>query len=338
MTNLKKLLLNKFVNFLEHPKVRNKIVNLCKPTRKINLENIANPYFSVKPEVNNEHMSEAVFITGRFRSGSTLLWNIFRNIDKCSAYYEPFNERRWFDQAKRGGQIDSSHLGVTDYWSEYNELHQLGRVYKQHWIDSDLYMDESSWDPAMEEYVDILIRADQNKTALQFNRIDFRLPWFKHHFPRNKIIHIYRNPRDQWVSFLRDPSLMSKNTVLRTYEDDFYLDPWCHDLSKNFPFLSQELTHHPYARFYYLWKLSYLAGQQYSDISISFEDLVLKPRQTLKDIFDKINWANVDIDELLPLIESPQLGKWRKYADANWFELFESECERNIELFLNRDY
>ena len=40
-----------------------------------------------------------IFITARFRTGSTLLWNIFRHIEGCTAYYEPFNERRWFDAA-----------------------------------------------------------------------------------------------------------------------------------------------------------------------------------------------------------------------------------------------
>jgi hypothetical protein len=30
-----------------------------------------------------------IFVTGRFRSGTTLLWNIFRHIDGCTSYYEP---------------------------------------------------------------------------------------------------------------------------------------------------------------------------------------------------------------------------------------------------------
>jgi hypothetical protein len=39
----------------------------------------------------------AVFVTARFRTGSTLLWNIFRHVPGVTAYYEPLNERRWFD-------------------------------------------------------------------------------------------------------------------------------------------------------------------------------------------------------------------------------------------------
>ncbi len=32
---------------------------------------------------------EPVFVTARFRSGSTLLWNLFRNTPEETAYYEP---------------------------------------------------------------------------------------------------------------------------------------------------------------------------------------------------------------------------------------------------------
>lgn len=60
-----------------------------------------------------------VFITARFRSGSTLLWNLFRHVPGCTAYYEPLNERRWFDPASRGDRVDKTHVGVEDYWREY---------------------------------------------------------------------------------------------------------------------------------------------------------------------------------------------------------------------------
>ncbi|HZY89118.1 MAG TPA: hypothetical protein VFE78_30125, partial [Gemmataceae bacterium] len=53
--------------------------------------------------------SDVILITGRFRSGSTLLWNLFRNVPGCTAYYEPLNERRWFDPATRGSRVDRTH-------------------------------------------------------------------------------------------------------------------------------------------------------------------------------------------------------------------------------------
>lgn len=61
-----------------------------------------------------------VFVTARFRTGSTLLWNIFRHVDDCTAYYEPLNERRWFDHSLRREWVDPTHTGVEDYWREYD--------------------------------------------------------------------------------------------------------------------------------------------------------------------------------------------------------------------------
>ena len=55
---------------------------------------------------------DAILITARFRSGSTLLWNIFRHVEGCVAFYEPFNERRWFDPACRGRHVDPTHRQV----------------------------------------------------------------------------------------------------------------------------------------------------------------------------------------------------------------------------------
>jgi hypothetical protein len=47
--------------------------------------------------------------------------------------------------------------------------------------------------------------------VLQFNRIDFRLPWFRHHFPAATILHLARHPRDQWCSCLLDPARFPPN-------------------------------------------------------------------------------------------------------------------------------
>src|SRR5438105_10664268 len=99
---------------------------------------------------------------------------MFRNIPGLTAYYEPFNERRWFDPSARGSKMDSTHRNVSDYWKEYDGLQELDHYYREEWIGRNLLMDANSWNPDMKRYVEFLIAMAPGRPVLQFNRIDFR--------------------------------------------------------------------------------------------------------------------------------------------------------------------
>src|SRR4029453_6868721 len=112
--------------------------------------------------------SDVIIISGRFRSGSTLLWNLFRNIEGVTAYYEPFNERRWFDPRVRGNRVDPTHINADAYWREYEGLEALGDYYNDEWIEKQLYMDASFWAPKMKRYVELMIEKAPGRPILQF--------------------------------------------------------------------------------------------------------------------------------------------------------------------------
>jgi len=273
--------------------------------------------------------TDVIFVTGRFRSGSTLVWNLFRHLPAFTAYYEPFNERRWFDPRTRGSHVDASHLEVCDYWAEYDGLELLDSYFSADWKFQHLYMPAHAWNPAMQRYLELLIEKAPGRPVLQFNEMDLRLPWLRARFPGARILHIFRHPRDQWCSTLGRNLASSASHTLRHFAaaDGFYLLRWGEDLQRYFPFLTLEQHAHPYELFYQIWKLSYLFGRLHADVSISFESLVQSPEPTLRNVFETLAIAGLPVNTLLPLVKPVPLGKWRSYAAAEWFEAIEQRVD-----------
>jgi hypothetical protein len=275
-----------------------------------------------------------VVITARFRTGSTLLWNIFRHIDGCTSYYEPFNERRWFDAKQRGSRVDRTHREVGDYWREYEGLPELGRYYNEAWVRRRLYMGEHSWDPGMAAYVRTMIDRAPGRAILQFNRIDFRLAWFRRMFPNAIVVHLYRHPRDQWCSTFPDPGEYPSTASVADFadHDHFYLREWAADLRQWFPFLGERETSHPYETFYYIWKLSYWFGVTYAHHSLSFERLTANPTSELEQLFHVVGLSGADVSRSAGLV-TPTPSRWARYADESWFRAHEARCEQVLHDF-----
>jgi hypothetical protein len=273
-----------------------------------------------------------LFITGRFRSGSTLLWQLFRSMKGVTAYYEPFNQRRWFDPATRGTHVDATHIHVSDYWSEFNGLTQLGRLYDEAWTRRQLHMDAAAWNAPMQQYIQTLIDHASGRAVLQFNDVDLRLPWLRARFPDAEILHIYRHPRDQWCSALPRGELDMVALTLRDFEkhDGFYLLNWGRDLRYAFPFLVQEGAAHPYELYYQIWKLSYLYGRAYADLSVCFEALVREPAREVPRVLSRFGFEPDDLKRMLGLVAPVQEGKWRKCASNEFFAAIEARVDRQF--------
>lgn len=282
--------------------------------------------------------TDIVFITARFRTGSTLLWNLFRHVNGVTSYYEPLNERRWFDPLARGERKDATHRKVEEYWKEYEGLEELSHLYQESWIERDLLMGPDSWAPQLKRYVEVLVERAKGRPVLQFNRIDFRLPWFRKYFPGAKIVHLYRHPRDQWCSCFPGGNYYPANAGMVGFAeyDHFYLRNWARDLRYHIPFLDEKNITHPYQLFYYIWRLSYLFGRKYAHHSLAFEQLVGNPDTTIRELFAAVGITEFDLPKLKTLVDKPSSGRWKNYADDGWFRDHELLCESTLQEFLGK--
>jgi hypothetical protein len=275
---------------------------------------------------------DVVFITARFRTGSTLLWNLFRHLPQITAYYEPLNERRWFDPRTRGSHTDDTHLQVDNYWAEYDGLEMLGRWYSVDWRFKQLYMAAHAHNPEMERYIEALISHAPGRPVLQFNEMDLRLPWLRTHFPRAKLVHLYRNPRDQWYSTLGKTAIQMRGLTLRAFApiDGFYLLAWGRDLRHYFPFLTLDNDAHPYELFYQIWKLSYLFGTLHADLSFCFEDLTTEPERVIRWLLATLSFGEVDVSALAQLVSPVEGGKWRRHECDDVYDDIEAKVDESF--------
>lgn len=267
-----------------------------------------------------------IFITGRFRSGSTLLWNLFRKTQVCTTFYEPCHDVL-MERLQYSKEIDPTHKDVDSYWAEYVPIQKaLLAKHKAEFGTQRLLLEESDSHPQLEKYINFLINAAEKTPVLQFNRIDFRLPWFRKRFEDTRLIHLYRDPRDQWMS-------MAKNLPREAWDNPFEntqydLLIWACSLAENFPFLFSNVIKTSYHLHYMLWRLSKLMGERYSDLSISFESLVDKPEDVIRQLMDIAGLrSDIDVCELVSIVKPPERGIWKNVEDEKWFLSAEKECD-----------
>lgn len=288
------------------------------------------------PVTSGDDTPPPIFITARFRSGSTLLWNLFRHLPGHTAYYEPLNERGWFREENENRQTDATHLGVANYAAEYRGMPELESWFSENWGYRRLFMDEAYPAPELYSYISTLIARAPGRPVLQFNRVDFRLRWLRARFPRARVLHLYRCPRDQWVSTLRGNNTVDRAARLDSFADHdrFYLLPWLRDLATVYPCLDLPGNWHPYAGHYLLWRLSWLHGRQYADASIAYEALIDDVAGSLAALAGPLGLGQIDPAPLQKLIQGDAAPRWPRHAEAAWFEGIEAECEALLASYL----
>lgn len=283
-------------------------------------------------------MIPPLFITARFRTGSTMLWNLFHILPDAQAYYEPLHDSLVY-YLQYPIQPQKSHLFVKSYFDEYSAAPQALALHRAEFAHHRLYLEAGDDYLELRDYIQALVDSVQppREAVLQFNRIDFRLPWIKKNFPEALLLHLTRNPRASWYSALSTNGLDVDSNI----DADLYdMTTWSRDLYKQFPFLASPHIEHAYQRHYYLWKLSDLAGKRLSHLSIAYEDILAEPTPYITRI---LKFAELFSDENLELclkyVESKPERAWQQDRTDAWFLDLEQKCEAVLdELGLNADF
>jgi hypothetical protein len=267
---------------------------------------------------------EPIFLTGRFRSGTTVLWNLFNVQEGYTAYYEPLND--CLIEGVRHTRPMESHRGVSSYWEAYNPLlDALPKVHRREFAYQRLLLERDDEHQALKAYIDFLIEGTRkHRPVLQFNRVDLRLPWLRSTYPHARIVHIFRDPRNAWVSSRRHlPEAEWENPY---HPDGYELFQWIVALRRDLPFLVG--VKNAYEAHYYLSRLSRVMGECLADCSIDFDrELKTGTERALHKLVQSGCLEPEEIPRAQSVIKSVEELPWSHVRSDAWFRDIESRCD-----------
>ncbi len=271
--------------------------------------------------------SRPVVVTARFRSGSTLLWQLLRQLDDVTAFYEPCHDNLC-EHVRSATPVQESHRGVASYWDEYAPLmDRLPALHANAFGASRLHLDAADEWPAFEHYLRFLMESTRPRRAvLQMNRVDLRLRWLRARFPEALLIHLVRNPRDQWLSMVGGEPDATLGDPDENTPYDLLL--WAVSLSADFPFLVGPHITHSYERHYLIWRLSAWMGARCSHLSLSYDDdFAAGSESGLRKLVDALGVGHQWIPRLATSVASGPPHTRAGTPSAAEFTAMEAACD-----------
>ncbi len=266
-------------------------------------------------------MSNLVFISGDFSSGSTLAFTLFRKTREYYCIYEPLHEKL-LEYLIWPMESDEHHYFIGNYYAELKGFREIPKLFKPEWGLDNLYMPSTAKDDELYRYLNYLIgtafgRAD--KVMLKENRITFRLGWLRAKFPHAKIVHIHREKQSQWNSMVQRVQVhhgredVGQSNVGFT---GFNIARWCEQLKPVYPQLAAENFKTGYERFSALWDLSFAENQRYADISVDYWELTHNFEETFEKVRACIG-GNFEVASLKEWVVPKEKQKERMIQEAS---------------------
>ena len=274
-------------------------------------------------------MTDLVFTTGGFSSGSTLLFTVFRKAGEFYCLYEPLHERLL---EHRFGNLRAyeHHYFVDEYFTEYRGFTALTRLHSA-MAGTSLYLPADAGAPDLYRYLSYLIGMSFSRgprVLLKENRLSFRLAWIRGQFPAARVVHVYRDCDAQWKSTVRRAqSFFGTADVgqdLVTFNGMGTANT-CDALASVFPDLAADRSKTGYERFAKLWELSLEQNRRYAHVTVRYEDLTRDFEGTAREIWNTLG-CTADLAALKQWVVRPDQqqelaragglrGAWRTASD-----------------------
>jgi hypothetical protein len=237
-----------------------------------------------------------VFIHSLFRSGSTYIFNVFRQSPNYWCYQEPFNEflihlngnvGRLLDVDERDGSgLRHPKMIQPYFWEFYQVKEVVSGLFRKSFSFDDFFIKRGTSLPSEQlEYITALIDNAKGRPVLQFCRSTGRMGPLKASFPGIHI-HLWREPRNQWWSFkindFFDPAIQlilnakQLPEVLRYIKEKYQIIEYHDDDIEN-EFENARInpisSTSNYLIFYAVWLFSYLESESILNFTISIDRL-----------------------------------------------------------------
>ncbi|MGH0034628.1 MAG: sulfotransferase [Myxococcota bacterium] len=271
-----------------------------------------------------------IFITGRFRSGTTVLWHVLRQLESVRAYFEPLHDNLP-DHVAAATPPDPTHVGVEDYFAEYAEARSALALHDPDFGVVRLCLAASESHPALEAYLQELARlASPRRPVFKLVRADLRLPWLRREFPSATIVSIRRDPRENWASILQHTEVERRlDPWLNTGYD---LTIWAANLVAHLPELGARRFESSYETAYLLWRVSAAVADRYADRVIDLDrELRAEPRKTLGDLLETAGLDAGRSEDLAAAVVAAREPRWPELADRVPFADIEAHCDGVLE-------
>lgn len=293
----------------------------------------------------------SIFITARYRTGSTYLYSLFSSLANTATFYEPLNyhlvdnlDRD--DLETQQDKLQFAHTLKGDYLADYQSLDRkkLMRYFRREFNLTNIVMSATEQSDELKEYIHFLLSTyPQKSKVLQFNRIDFRLPWFKVNFPQAFIVNLRRNPRDIYASFVGmflrkvsgQPQINLEDGV-ETMIDYVGLNEELDALSTVFslPCLTDNLN--SYQKVYLLNQLSNRWADSFADLVVEYESLIKDPMAVITEIVSYLPTWELSFDREFIEAKQNRINVWKEYHSDSWFKNNEIVCNESLDRIFSK--